>query len=141
MGDRRAHLDHAVRALGSVLTNVRVSSFHETAPFGVGPEHATYLNAALTGYTELAPRDLLNRLLKIEDERGRVRPYTMAPRSLDLDLILYSDRIIAEDGLRIPHPRFRERPFVLTPLAEIASEMVDPETSRTVASLAAGLHS
>jgi 2-amino-4-hydroxy-6-hydroxymethyldihydropteridine diphosphokinase len=136
LGDRRAHLEYAIAALSSDLTNVRVSSFHETTPVGVGEEHGRYLNAALVGETRLPPRDLLDRLLQIEQGRGRNRPYAMAPRTLDLDLILYGDAIVNEDGLCVPHPRFRERVFVLTPLAEVAGEMVDPVTGRTVHSIA-----
>ena len=78
---------------------------------------------------------LLERLLEIEEERGRARPYPMAPRTLDLDLILYGGEIIREDGLTVPHPRFREREFVLAPLAQIAPEMIDPVTHKTIADL------
>jgi 2-amino-4-hydroxy-6-hydroxymethyldihydropteridine diphosphokinase len=75
---------------------------------------------------------LLERLLEIEEERGRSRPYPTAPRTLDLDLILYGDQIIDEEGLSVPHPRFRQREFVLRPLAEIAPQMIDPVTGVTV---------
>ena len=80
-------------------------------------------------------RDLLTRLLAIEEERGRERPYPNAPRSLDLDLILFGDATIDEPGLIVPHPRFRERRFVLEPLAEIVPDMKDPVTGKTVAEL------
>ncbi len=135
LGDRRAHLDYAIDALQLDLTDISVSSFQETEPVGVGPEHGTYLNAVVVGRTELAARMLMERLLEIEEERGRVRPYPMAPRTLDLDLILYGDEIIEEDGLAVPHPRFRERAFVLAPLAEIAPDMIDPVTRQTIAEL------
>jgi 2-amino-4-hydroxy-6-hydroxymethyldihydropteridine diphosphokinase len=135
LGDRRAHLDYAIDALRLDLRDVIVSSFLETQPVGVGPEHGAYLNAAVVGNTGLTPRFLMERLLEIEEERGRVRPYAMAPRTLDADLLLYGDRIIEEDGLLIPHPRFRERGFVLLPLAEIAPEMIDPVTQKTIAEL------
>ena len=136
LGDRRAHLEYAIDALGLDLSNISVSSFSETAPVGVGPEHGVYLNAVVVGDTRLPARILLERLLEIEEERGRTRPYPMAPRTLDVDLILYGDRVIEEDGLSIPHPRFRERGFVLGPLAEIAPDMVDPVTRQTIAELA-----
>jgi 2-amino-4-hydroxy-6-hydroxymethyldihydropteridine diphosphokinase len=77
----------------------------------------------------------MERLLEIEEERGRARPYPMAPRTLDADLILYGDEIIREDGLTVPHPRFRERDFVLGPLAQIAPDMIDPVTKKTIADL------
>jgi 2-amino-4-hydroxy-6-hydroxymethyldihydropteridine diphosphokinase len=135
LGDRRAHLDYAIDALRLDLTSMVVSSFQETDPVGVGPEHGRYLNAAVVGETQLSARLLLERLLEIEEERGRSRPYPQAPRTLDADLILYGSEIIKEDGLLVPHPRFREREFVLAPLAEIAPEMVDPVTKQTVAEL------
>ena len=112
-----------------------VSSFQETEPVGVGPEHGRYLNAAVIGDTQLPARLLLERLLDIEEERGRARPYPAAPRTLDADLILYGSEIIKEDGLLVPHPRFREREFVLAALAEIAPDMIDPVTKQTIADL------
>jgi 2-amino-4-hydroxy-6-hydroxymethyldihydropteridine diphosphokinase len=140
LGDRRAHLDYAIDALALDLDNVRASRFSETQPFGVGEEHGPYLNAVIVGDTQLPARDLLDRLLEIEEERGRARPYYMAPRTLDLDLILYGDSIVNEGGLQVPHPRFREREFVLGALAEIAPEMVDPVTQQTISALNTKFH-
>jgi 2-amino-4-hydroxy-6-hydroxymethyldihydropteridine diphosphokinase len=139
LGDRRAHLDYAIDALSLDLTDIKVSSFVETEPVGVGPEHGMYLNAVVVGRTGLSARDLLDRLLEIEEERGRMRPYPMAPRTLDLDLILYGEDIINESDLCVPHPQFREREFVLRPIAEIAPEMIDPVSGKTVGALAEDL--
>jgi 2-amino-4-hydroxy-6-hydroxymethyldihydropteridine diphosphokinase len=135
LGDRRAHLEYAIDALRLDLVNIRVSSFSETAPVGVGPEHGVFLNAAVVGETRLSARTLLERLLEIEEEQGRARPYPMAPRTLDADLILYGDEIIDEDGMTVPHPRFREREFVLAPLAEIVPDMIDPVTRLTISEI------
>ncbi len=135
LGDRRAHLEYAIDALRLDLEDVTVSSFLETEPLGVGDEHGPYLNAAVVGLTKLSARDLLERLLQIEEERGRARPYPMAPRTLDLDLILYGDAVIDERDLRVPHPRFRERDIVLRPLAEIAPDMIDPVTGSPIVDL------
>jgi 2-amino-4-hydroxy-6-hydroxymethyldihydropteridine diphosphokinase len=140
LGDRHAHLHYAIDALQLDLTDVTTSSFVETQPVGVGEEHGVFLNAALVGLTRLSARNLPDRMLEIEEERGRTRPYPMAPRTLDLDLILYGDAIINEHGLQVPHPRFRERGFVLATLAEIAPEMVDPVTQETIRTLNTKIH-
>jgi 2-amino-4-hydroxy-6-hydroxymethyldihydropteridine diphosphokinase len=135
VGDRRAHLDYAVASLRALLNNVAVSRYYDTVPVGVSGPQAMYLNAAAVGETALAPRALLEALLAIELERGRERPYLNAPRTLDLDLILAGDTVVEEPGLVLPHPRFRERRFVLEPLAAVAPELRDPVSGRTVAEL------
>jgi 2-amino-4-hydroxy-6-hydroxymethyldihydropteridine diphosphokinase len=137
VGDRRAHLDFAVSALRGLLGNISVSRYYETVPLGVSGPQAMFLNAAAVGETALTPRAMLDALLAIEQERGRERPYVRAPRTLDLDLILLGDAVLDEPGLVVPHPRFRERRFVLEPLAAVAPEMRDPVSGRTVAELLA----
>jgi 2-amino-4-hydroxy-6-hydroxymethyldihydropteridine diphosphokinase len=116
------------------VQTLRNSSFHETAPVGVG-EQPMFLNAAAVGETSLPARALLAVLLDIEQRFGRERPFPGAPRTLDLDLILYGDDVIDSPDLVVPHPRFRERRFVLQPLAEIASDWRDPVTGRTMIEL------
>ena len=135
VGDRRAHLDFAVDRLRTLLDNLKVSSYDETEPVGVPGPQPMFLNAAAVGETALSARALLDALLAIERERGRARPYVNAPRTLDLDLILFGDAVIEESGLVVPHPRFRERRFVLEPLAQIAPDLADPVTRLTVADL------
>lgn len=135
VGDRRGHLDYAVAALGRLLTNVSVSRYYDTVPVGGSGPQAMYLNAAAVGDSALAPRALLDALLAIEQERGRERPYVNAPRTLDLDLILVGGVVVDEPGLMVPHPRFRDRRFVLEPLAAVAPELRDPVSGKTVAEL------
>jgi 2-amino-4-hydroxy-6-hydroxymethyldihydropteridine diphosphokinase len=140
LGDREAAIAFAVRRLSSVLSNAALSSLIETDPVGDGLENQPrYLNGVLVGDTTLEPRELLDALLAIERELGRERPFPGAPRTLDLDLILFGDRIVREDGLHVPHPRFRERAFVLAPLADVAPGMRDPETGRTIEMLLSDL--
>jgi 2-amino-4-hydroxy-6-hydroxymethyldihydropteridine diphosphokinase len=138
LGDRERYLRDAIAALRESLRGVTVSAFYDTEPVGVG-EQPRFLNAAATGSTNLSARALLDTLLGIEAKFGRTRPHPGAPRTLDLDLILYGDQIIEERDLTIPHPRFRERRFVLEPLAEIAPDWIDPVTKRTMRELVGGL--
>lgn len=134
LGDRERFLREALAELASSIGDLRVSTFHDTEPVDVG-DQPRFLNAAAVGRTTLPARDLLSALLMVEHRFGRQRPHRGAARTLDLDLILFGDQIIGESGLDVPHPRFRERLFVLEPLAEIAEDWVDPVTGRTVGEL------
>jgi 2-amino-4-hydroxy-6-hydroxymethyldihydropteridine diphosphokinase len=135
LGDREAHLAFGAAALANLLANLRQSRWHDTAPVGVSPDQPRYLNGVVVGDTGLTAAALMARLLAIEREAGRARPAPMAPRTLDLDLILYGDERIEEPAVTVPHPRFRERLFVLEPLAELAPGWIDPATSQTVSAL------
>ena len=135
LGDREAHLAFAVGRLASLLSNLRQSRWHDTAPVGVPPDQPRYLNGVVVGETALTARGLLNELLAIEQAAGRLRPAPMAPRTLDLDLILFGNERIREAGLVVPHPRFRERLFVLEPLAEVAPGWIDPDSGESVSAL------
>ena len=134
LGDRERHLRVALTDLASSIEGLRVSTFLVTDPVGVR-DQPKFVNAAATGHTALSARDLLARFLAVERQHGRTRPHVGAPRTLDLDLILYGDQIIEEPDLHIPHLRFRERLFVLQPLAELVADWVDPATGHTVGEL------
>ena len=139
LGDRERTLSAAAVQLAAFLDRFILSSRHDTAPVGVSDPQPRYLNAAGTGFTRLGPRELLARLHDIERSFGRERSVPNASRTLELDLILYGDLVLEEPGLTIPHPRFRERSFVLRPLAEVAPEMIDPVTGRTIGEMASSL--
>lgn len=123
LGDREAHLQFAIRRLSTILTDIRVSTFHNTAAEGVDEPQPDYLNAALSGTTTLSARALLGEMLAIERERGRERPSFRASRTLDLDLIFYGDQSISTANLTVPHPRWREREFVVRPLSEVWGDL------------------
>lgn len=132
LGDRGAALAQAVQALATLPGTrlLKVSGLYASAPIDAGGPD--YLNAVAELATRLAPLALLDALQAIEQVAGRERPYRNAPRTLDLDLVLYGDRQIQTERLTVPHPRLTERAFVLLPLAEIAPERVTPAQCQAV---------
>jgi len=137
LGDREATLRRALELLGERVDVIAVSRFRDTAPVGY-TDQPRFLNAAARVETELAPRDLLDVLLAVERELGRVREGAprFGPRTIDLDLLLYGDETIDEPGLAIPHPRLHERRFALEPLAELDPDAVVPGRGTVSALLA-----
>ncbi|MDW8059693.1 MAG: 2-amino-4-hydroxy-6-hydroxymethyldihydropteridine diphosphokinase [Thermomicrobium sp.] len=125
LGDRKSTLRRAVRQLASYGRIVAVSSLYETEPVGFR-EQPWFLNAVVALETDLDPQRLLQVLLALERDAGRERTFRNAPRTLDLDLLLYDASIVDSDELAVPHPRLHERAFVLVPLAEIAPDVVHP---------------
>ena len=125
LGDRRAHLDAALGALSSVFPPLGRSSLYESAP--VGPvEQDAFLNAVAVFDVAEEPAALLERLLAVEQGRGRIREVRWGPRTLDLDLLLFGDRVVDTPGLTIPHPELTRRRFVLEPLLEAWSDAALP---------------
>jgi 2-amino-4-hydroxy-6-hydroxymethyldihydropteridine diphosphokinase len=135
LGDRTALLTEATDRLSALLSGLQVSTYHDTAPVGVSHPQPNYLNAVVVGETALSVRDLLAALLDLERAMGRTRPHAAAARTIDLDLILFGTVVADEPGLTVPHPRFRQRRFVLAPLCEVAPEMVDPVSGATAREL------
>jgi 2-amino-4-hydroxy-6-hydroxymethyldihydropteridine diphosphokinase len=126
----------AVTRLATIGRITACSSLYSTAPVGV-TDQPRFLNAALTLETVLSPFELLGALLTFEQEFGRDRLNAIpdGPRTLDLDLVLYGDLVVHLAGLEIPHPRFAHRAFVLVPLSEIAPNLRDPRSGRTMSEL------
>ncbi len=133
LGDRRAHLRAGIDGLREAgLFPRAVSSVWETEPLGT--DHpGWFLNMALAATNDRSPRELLELLLEVELRNGRRRSEPNGPRTLDLDLLLVGNLRIDEPGLRLPHPRMWRRRFVLEPLAEIAPDLINPESGRSVA--------
>ena len=122
LGDREAAILAAADRLGAA----RLSTIRETAPWGYG-DQPPFLNAAAELDTDLSPRELLDRLLEIERELGRLRlGPKWGPRTIDLDLLLYGDDVVDEPGLVVPHPRLHERLFVVEPLNELNPSLKIP---------------
>jgi 2-amino-4-hydroxy-6-hydroxymethyldihydropteridine diphosphokinase len=137
LGDRAAYLERAVEALRNhpAVGVSQVSSIFETTPIGGPPGQNDFLNAVAEVQTNLGARELLQVLLDIEQELGRVRQERHGPRTIDLDLLLYGDQVLNEDGLEVPHPRMHLRSFVLEPFAEIAPDVVHRKLGVTIGKL------
>lgn len=138
LGDRHAQLDAALAALASdgAVCEVARSTWRQTAPIGGPADQPNYVNGAALFETSLAPHALWRAMASVELSAGRVRSERWGPRTLDLDLLLYDDQIIADDFLTVPHPRLALRRFVLEPAAEIAPAMMHPLLGRTLGELA-----
>ena len=140
LGSNREHresiLDSAVARLSSILDGLRVSSYYQSDPLYVA-EQPRFLNAVVTGCTVMGPRRLLTVIHEIERSHGRDRSVETpkGPRTLDIDILLYGDRQIAESDLQIPHPGMVERRFVLEPLMEIAPHLVHPLTGEKLSAV------
>jgi len=147
LGDRAGHLSRAleaIRGLPGVLA-VQPGGVYETEPVGPAgdlPEQGNFLNSATLVKTPLSAKDLLQALHRIEAAHGRDRSAETVrngPRTLDLDIVLFGDAVIAEDGLAVPHPRMHLRGFVLKPLCDVAPGAVHPVLMKTVRELLAEL--
>ncbi len=138
LGDRRSILRAALEQLSGLGRIEAVSSVYETEPVGLR-EQPDFWNLVLRLATSLEPAALLAAAQRIEQAQGRTRPFPNAPRTLDIDVLLYDDLVLSEPTLRLPHPRLTERAFALRPLAELDPELTVPGTGRRVGELARAL--
>lgn len=138
LGDRAANLRAAIERLVEAGTVKATSGLYETEPVEVR-DQPWFLNCVVALETGKTPRDLLAYCLAIEEEMGRRRTQDKGPRTIDIDILLFGDRVIDEPGLRIPHPAMHERRFVLEPLVEIAPGVLHPTIKKSARQLLAGL--
>lgn len=135
LGDREKILQSAIDRLQSPeFRIVRISSVYETEPQGRRSQR-WFLNLVAEAETDLFPRQLLGRVIRIERELGRRRLVAGGPRTIDIDILFYGNFVVETPELKIPHPRFAERRFVLAPMAELAPELRDPVSRRTMREL------
>jgi len=134
LGDREANLRNAIERLRGIGNPLAISSFYETEPLDVVSQ-PWFLNCAVKLDTEKMPRQLITAILSLEQEMGRQRKQQKAPRTIDIDILLFGSSIIDIPSLTIPHPRMHERRFVLEPLAEIAPDARHPVFKRTIREL------
>ncbi len=136
IGDRRANIAAALQKLRAVVDIHRISSVYETTPVGY-TQQPDFLNLALTGTTRLDPKALREALARVERQLGRRLNVPLGPRAIDLDLLLYDRLVMRDEDCTIPHHGLTSRAFVLVPLAEIAPELIEPTSGKTIAELAA----
>jgi 2-amino-4-hydroxy-6-hydroxymethyldihydropteridine diphosphokinase len=138
MDDRPANLRLAIDRLAEAGPVQEVSALYETEPVDVR-DQPWFLNCVVALKTVMPPRELLNLALAIEAAMGRHRTREKGPRIIDIDILLFGDRVIDEPGLKVPHPAMHERRFVLEPLAEIAPGVLHPTLKKTARELLAHL--
>jgi 2-amino-4-hydroxy-6-hydroxymethyldihydropteridine diphosphokinase len=136
LGLREEHILRAVARLGRIsgFSLDSLSSLYESSPLGIATAHS-FINAACTARTGLAPRELLAACAGIERDFGRLPSTTAVDRVIDIDILTYEDAVIGDAGLVVPHPRLAERLFVLIPLAEIAPDLVVPPSGKSIREL------
>ncbi|MFU8795785.1 MAG: 2-amino-4-hydroxy-6-hydroxymethyldihydropteridine diphosphokinase [Dehalococcoidia bacterium] len=136
LGNREDNLGRALALLAEKTNLEAVSSIYETEPVGF-KEQPLFLNLVCRIATMLSPEDLLRLAKSIEADMGRVASFVNAPRPIDIDILVYGNRSIEKQELTVPHPRLKERAFVLVPLAEMAPDLIVPGLGKSVARLAA----
>ena len=132
VGDKQ--FDEALKLLQEQLADITQAPRYTSQAVGF-TDQPDFLNTVLRAETELSPQELLGFTQTVEKKVGRIRRFRWGPREIDIDIIFYDDQVITDDNLSIPHPRFAERDFVLKPLLDLNSELIDPLSQLTVSTL------
>ncbi len=140
LGDREANLRAAIAQLKAAGPLLALSSMYETQPVDV-PNQPWFVNCIAAIETDMTPRELLQLALQVEATMGRLRMQDKGARKIDIEVVLFGNRVVEEPGLKIPHPAMHLRRFVLEPLVEIAPEVRHPEQGKTARELLAALTS
>ncbi len=139
LGDRQGHLDEAIAALREdVLWEAAVSKTYESPPWGYASQ-PQFLNLVVVGTSDWKPHALLNYFRDYENRHGRTREILNGPRTIDIDLIAYDELIFSDAEITVPHPRFRDRDFVLLPLHDVWPDWKDPLSKKNAQQLLSAL--
>ncbi len=134
VGDPALYIMKAIDLLGTVVHNIRRAPLYASKAVGF-TDQADFLNTAISGKTELSPQALLQAINNVEQQVGRVKRFRWGPREIDIDIIFYGNQLLETDSLIIPHPSFQERDFVLRPLVDLDSKIIDPASHKTLKQL------
>jgi 2-amino-4-hydroxy-6-hydroxymethyldihydropteridine diphosphokinase len=135
IGDRQKYLRDATLMINTVVGEVtRTSSIYETAAWGL-EDQSFFLNQVLEVKTSLEPADLLSAILNIEEQMGRRRSIKFGPRTIDIDILFYNQKVVKSEKLTIPHPEIQNRKFALVPMNEIAPRLIHPVMNKTISEL------
>jgi 2-amino-4-hydroxy-6-hydroxymethyldihydropteridine diphosphokinase len=138
VGETRGHIEQAIKLLGDILRDIKQAPLYKTKAVGY-TDQADFLNTAISGQTSLGSEELLSSIKEIEWQLGRVERFRWGPREIDIDIIFYGNQVLESENLALPHPAFRDRDFVLRPLADLSPDLIDPVTGQTISQLLAGL--
>jgi 2-amino-4-hydroxy-6-hydroxymethyldihydropteridine diphosphokinase len=134
VGDAPGNIQKAVELLGGRLRDIQLAPIYTSKAVGY-TDQPDFLNTALSAETDLKPLELLKFIKDAEQKVGRVWRFRWGPREIDIDIIFYGDQVFEDEKLMIPHPRFRDRDFVLRPLCDLNPSLIDPVTHKTVRNL------
>ena len=134
VGDSDRYIMKAIDLLSPALHDIQRAPLYVSKAVDF-TDQADFLNTAISGQTELSPQELLQAIDHIEQQVGRVKRFRWGPREIDIDIIFYGDQLLQTESLTIPHPSFQERDFVLRPLLDLDSKIIDPVSHKTLKQL------